>query len=48
MALYDFYVGRVTRDAGLPDGIGVDDLRTYNVKSIARSCEDIAEARKKS
>ena len=48
MALYDFYVGRVTRDPGLPDGVGVEDLRTYNVKSIARSCEDIAEARKKS
>lgn len=45
MALYDFYVGRVARDPALPDGIGVKDVRAYNIENLARSCEDIAKAR---
>ncbi len=45
MALYDFYVGTVRRDPKLPDGIGVVDVKTYHVESVARSCDEIAKAR---
>ena len=45
MALYDFYVGTVKRDAKLPDGIGVVDVKTYHIESVARSCEEIAKVR---
>ena len=44
MALYNFYVGTVKRDAKLPDGIGVGDIKTYNTETVARSCEDVAKA----
>lgn len=46
MALYNFYVGTVKRDAKLPDGIGVADVKAYNTADYARSCDDIAKARK--
>jgi branched-chain amino acid transport system substrate-binding protein len=46
MALYNFYVGTVKRDASLPDGIGVVDVKAYNTSDYARSCEDIAKLRK--
>lgn len=46
MALYNFYVGEVKRDAGLPDGIGVTNVKAYNTADYARSCEDIARVRK--
>lgn len=45
MALYNFYIGKVKRDASLPDGIGVGDLKAYNTETVARSCEDIAKVR---
>lgn len=45
MALYNFYVGKVTWDDSLPDGIGVTDLISYHTEDLARSCEDIAAAR---
>ncbi|HEY1363014.1 MAG TPA: ABC transporter substrate-binding protein [Xanthobacteraceae bacterium] len=48
MALYNFFVGKVKRDAALPDGIGVTDVQAYNTADYARSCEDIAQARKRS
>jgi ABC-type branched-subunit amino acid transport system substrate-binding protein len=47
MALYDFYVGTVTRSPNLPDGIGLADIKTYNTEPIARSCEDIMNVRGK-
>ena len=47
MALYNFYVGAVKKDAKLPDGIGVTDVKGYNTASYARSCDDIAKLRKK-
>ena len=46
MALYNFYVGTVKRDAALPDGIGVADVRAYNTADYARSCDEIAKLRK--
>jgi branched-chain amino acid transport system substrate-binding protein len=46
MALYNFYVGTVKRDAALPDGIGVADVSTYNTADYARSCDEIAKLRK--
>ena len=46
MALYDFFVGTVKRDASLPDGIGVTNVKAYNTADYARSCEDIARLRK--
>jgi branched-chain amino acid transport system substrate-binding protein len=45
MALYNFYVGVVKRDPELPDGIGVGNVKTYNVESVARSCADVLKAR---
>jgi branched-chain amino acid transport system substrate-binding protein len=45
MALYNFYVGSVKRDAGLPDGIGMTDIKAYNTESIARSCADVLKSR---
>jgi hypothetical protein len=45
MALYNFYVGTVKRDASLPDGIGLGDIKTYNTESIARSCIEVLKAR---
>jgi hypothetical protein len=45
MALYNFYIGKVKRDASLPDGIGVGDIKAYNTETVARSCEDIAKVR---
>jgi branched-chain amino acid transport system substrate-binding protein len=48
MALYNFFVGVVKRDASLPDGIGAVDVKPYNTAEYARSCEDIAQVRKRS
>ena len=45
MALYDFYVGTVKRDAALPDGIGVTDIKTYHVQDHARSCQETLRSR---
>lgn len=45
MALYNFYVGKVTWDDSLPDGIGVTELQSFHTEDLARSCEDIAAAR---
>lgn len=47
MALYEFYIGTVKRDASLPDGIGVANVQRFETKSVARSCEDIAKLRAK-
>jgi branched-chain amino acid transport system substrate-binding protein len=46
MALYNFYVGTVSKDAKLPDGIGVKDVKAYNTANYARSCDEIARVRK--
>jgi branched-chain amino acid transport system substrate-binding protein len=46
MALFNFYVGEVKLDAGMPDGIGVTKVKAYNTVDYARSCEDIAKLRK--
>ena len=32
-------------DASLPDGIGVTNVKTYNVESVARSCVEVLKAR---
>jgi branched-chain amino acid transport system substrate-binding protein len=45
MAMYNFYVGTVKRDASLPDGIGMGDVKAVNTESVARSCEDVKKAR---
>ena len=45
MALYNLYVGRVARDAALPDGIGLADVRAFHTETLARSCEEVAAAR---
>ena len=45
MALYNFYVGTVKREASLPDGIGLGDITTYNTESIARSCAEVLKVR---
>jgi branched-chain amino acid transport system substrate-binding protein len=45
MALFNFYVGVVKRDAELPDGIGLGDVKTYNTETVARSCADVLKAR---
>jgi branched-chain amino acid transport system substrate-binding protein len=45
MALYNFYVGTVKRDAKLPDGIGMGDIQTYHTEKVARSCEEVKKAR---
>jgi branched-chain amino acid transport system substrate-binding protein len=47
MSLYNFYVGSVRKDGKFPDGIGVADVKAYNTADYARSCEDIARARKR-
>jgi branched-chain amino acid transport system substrate-binding protein len=45
MALYNFYVGKVTWDDSLPDGIGLTEVEPYHTEALARSCEDVAKAR---
>jgi branched-chain amino acid transport system substrate-binding protein len=45
MALYNFYVGKVSWDKSLPDGIGLTDVKAYHTENLARSCEDVAKAR---
>lgn len=45
MALYNFYVGSVKREASLPDGIGMGDIKAYHMESIARSCADVLKSR---
>lgn len=45
MALYNFYVGTVKREASLPDGIGLGDIKIYNTESIARSCAEVLKVR---
>jgi hypothetical protein len=45
MALYNFYVGTVKRDASLPDGIGMGEVKAVNTETVARSCEDVKKAR---
>ena len=47
MAMYNFYVGTVKKDARLPDGIGVVDVKAYNTSAYARPCEEIARVRKR-
>jgi branched-chain amino acid transport system substrate-binding protein len=47
MALYNFYVGAVKKEAKLPDGIGVTDVKAYNTTDYARPCEEIARVRKR-
>lgn len=48
MALYNFFVGTVKREGSLPDGIGVVDVKAYNTADHARSCDEIAQSRKRS
>ena len=45
MALYNFYVGDVKRDAALPDGIGMTNVQAINTEKVARSCDDVKKAR---
>ena len=45
MALYNFYVGNVKRDPKFPDGIGVDNVKTFHTESVVRSCVDVLRAR---
>ncbi|MFM9886247.1 MAG: ABC transporter substrate-binding protein [Burkholderiales bacterium] len=45
MALYNFYVGNVKRDAKFPDGIGVENVRSFHTENIVRSCVDVLRAR---
>ncbi len=45
MALYNFYVGTVKRDAAFPDGIGMADVKTYPMENYARPCLDLLKAR---
>ena len=45
MALFDFYVGTVKRDATLPDGIGVTDIKTYHTEDYARPCQELLRSR---
>ena len=45
MALYNFYVGNVKRDASLPDGIGMTDIEAINTEKVARSCDEIKKVR---
>ena len=47
MALYNFYVGTVKKEAKFPDGIGVADVKAYHTSNYARSCEEIARVRKR-
>jgi len=45
MALYNFYTGNVKRDASLPDGIGMTDIKAINTETVARSCAEVMKAR---
>ena len=45
MAMFDFYVGTVKRDASLPDGIGVTDIKTYRTEDYARPCQELLRSR---
>jgi branched-chain amino acid transport system substrate-binding protein len=45
MALYNFYVGSVKRDASLPDGIGMGDIKAYNTESVVRTCVEVLKSR---
>jgi hypothetical protein len=45
MALYNFYVGDVKRDASLPDGIGMTNVQAINTETVARSCDEVKKAR---
>ena len=47
MALYNFYVGSMKKDARFPDGIGVTDVKAYHTSNHARPCEEIARVRKR-
>jgi branched-chain amino acid transport system substrate-binding protein len=47
MAMYNFYVGTVKKEARLPDGIGVVDVKAYNTSAYARPCDEIARVRKR-
>lgn len=46
MAMYNFYVGSIKKDARFPDGIGVVDVKPYNTADYARPCAEIASVRK--
>ena len=45
MAMFDFYVGTVKRDAAFPDGIGVTDIKTYRTEDYARPCQELLRSR---
>ena len=45
MALYNFDVGTVKRDAAFPDGIGMAAVKTYSVEKYARPCLELLKAR---
>ncbi|MBL8383272.1 MAG: ABC transporter substrate-binding protein [Burkholderiales bacterium] len=45
MAMYNFYVGTVKRDASYPDGIGMADVKTFPVEQLARPCLELLKAR---
>ncbi|MBM3508474.1 MAG: hypothetical protein FJX64_12505 [Alphaproteobacteria bacterium] len=45
MAMYNFYVGTVKRDAAFPDGIGMTDIKTFPVEQLARPCLELLKAR---
>jgi branched-chain amino acid transport system substrate-binding protein len=47
MAMYNFYVGTVKKEARLPDGIGVVEVKAYNTSAYARPCDEIARVRKR-
>ena len=47
MAMFNFYVGAIAKEASLPDGIGVKDVKGYHTENLARSCEEIARVRKR-
>lgn len=47
MAMFNFYVGAISKEASLPDGIGVKDVKAYNTENLARSCDEIARVRKR-
>ena len=47
MALYNFFVGSVRKDARFPDGIGVADVHAFNTADFARSCAEIEAVRKR-
>ena len=45
MAMFNFYVGTVKRDAALPDGIGVTDIKNYRTEDYARPCQELLRSR---